>query len=423
MDARPSSIDLSGKEYDALEKRLSQFLGIKVMLVRGWKTPNSYFRAESNYQIDRMSPGNYGIKDAKQAFNDATQLLINSLRANILARDAELGTGISDAELLALQKVRHITLRDGNCAPERAVIIFDPASADDAGNPPWNKSIYWSLFKHSGDQNAWHHPDDSMEEASSIYIRDVVENLDVSPDDLRAYEAMMSIHYALNHQDEFNNLRKMGDVDGRKPQLFRSSLSNISGPGIYRSEHEMPFEEQRQRLKAEEKIRWSSKALGITDKDLFTKIKIGQATCDIRTDLFPAKTFARLMEQDHRFSGLGVNELNAIHLDLQHRLEEAMAKKMTPAAKEIDLEKDYILGTFSDCRILYPLFREVYEQDKSTGPARIYMDTIMAGLQKFFPTITNGPVPELDPKKEPPRTVKGYTKPAAAAKPQTPGPT
>ena len=47
----------------------------------------------------------------------------------------------------------------------------------------------------------------------------------------------------------------------------------------------------------------------------------------------------------------------------------------------------------------------------------------MAGLQKFFPTITNGPVPVLDPKKEPPRSVAGYKALAdGTPKPPQPGP-
>jgi hypothetical protein len=73
-----------------------------------------------------------------------------------------------------------------------------------------------------------------------------------------------------------------------------------------------------------------------------------------------------------------------------------------------------------DWRFLFPVFREIYEKDKSKGPEREYLDTIMAGLQKWFPTITNAPVPRLEAGHEPPRKLE--KKPSQSPRQQPPKP-
>jgi len=415
-------VDLSGGQYDELERKLSEYLGIKVFLVKDWETPQSYMTAESNKMIDSMYPGAYGIKNARQAFEEATRSMLGSLRANIAARDPVLGAELTDRELLSLQKVRHVTVRDGNAEPERAVIIFDPANVHDESDKTWNKNIYWALFKHSGDSNAWHHPGPREEDDQYIFIRDIVENLDVSPDDLRAYQAFRNVMYAVKNQDEFS-MREQSRRDGPHFQRLRNLHSNDRMPGMHRSEHEITLYEHLGRLEVEQALRYAADDIGIQDPDFLEKLKIGRATHDFGTSLFPGETFARLMLTDRRFEGLGPNELVAIHMDLHRRLDEGLKRHTTPEAEDIDLDGDYLLMTRSDPRIMFPVFREVYEADTSTGPARVYLDTIMAGLQKFFPTLTNAPVPVLDPKNEPPRTVAGYKAPTQGTpQPPPPGP-
>lgn len=401
MTERPE-IDLSGGDYDAFETMLSKKLGLKVILIRDWKTPDSYYSASADITFAQMGSSQQKLDEAVAKFRKTEANMLGSMRANLFARDPQVGAELSDNDLRALQKTGHITLRHGNAEREQAVIIYDP------GQNLYNDAdpVLRFALRESFD-NAWNiHGDDR-----NISVRDFIENFELDAEDKRRYQAVLNVRYALQNQSEYNNKGK-----GWYYEPFYYNFADLSDreKGMWQSASEMTFPEAVKKTELERY--WNPKDMGIGDSAFFEKMKYADAIMSLNysiLDTYPNQTFARL-GLEHEVTPLQIVE---IQRDLHKRLGE---KYKEHRGEPTDETYDYGLDSrgLSDWRILFPVFREVYEADRSEGPQRLYLDTIMAGLQKWFPALTNGPVPDVAPgSQEPPRSL-----PKAGPAPQEPNP-
>ena len=385
--------------YDALETALTNYLNIKVILIKGWQTPDSYYTAKANCDFARMDNSQEALDKAQVDFAKEESNMLGSLRSNIAARDPLVGTELSENDLRSLQGVGHVTLRKGNAEPEQAVLIFDP------GENPHNEAdpvISWVL-KESFD-NAW----DIFGKNRNLSVSSFIENFDISAEDKRIYQATMNVRYALQNQSEYNDQGK-----GYYYEPFFYDFAGLSKgddtPGMWKEAWQLPFKKAVDNLSMEPYRHFDE--LGVKDPKFIEKLRMAGAIKDLvysSIDTIAFDTFARL-STDYAITPKQIVE---IQQDLRKKLEEK-AKQHRTAGQKHDFGMDS--EAFGDWRVLFPAFREVYQEDKSTGAQRAYYDTIMAGLQKWFPTLTNGPVPELDTTKEPPREVPQQAAPAAAA--------
>lgn len=406
---KPDPIDFTGTKYDALETALSNLLNIKVILVRDWETPEQYSKAES----DRWYYGQYGTPETKVAVEDYFQRVeawtLATLRAKVAERDVFVGHDLSENDLRSLKTVGHVTLRQGNAEPEEAVLIFDPARK--FKDFPDDEPVL-SRVLNKGFDNAWHDLSDPNKRGDDagkrLNVRDFIENFDIDAEDMRAYDAVLRVRMALQNQSHFNNLGKNWYYE---PSYFRfAGLAQEKSDG-WKSDSETPIRDVVEKYRAVDRFPFED--IGVKDKELNKKLLLAAAVHDlVWSASAPNATFARL---GMYHAELDQKEIIRIQDELRKKLREGLASRR-PA--EFD-EKTYIFSMdsmgLSDYRVLFPIFREVYEKDTSTGLQREYYDTIMEGLQKWFPTLTNGPVPELDYAKEPPRGIAEMKAPAAPA--------
>lgn len=377
-------VDLSGGKYDEFETMLSEKLGIKVILVRGWEMPDNYYLAEHKRHFTTTQEA---FDKARAEFAAVENSLLGSLRANIADRDRNVGHDLSDDDLRSLYKVGHITLRQGNASPEEAVLIFDPWKSD-AKRAKWNiKDVALDFAFYQVFQNAW----DSLGDDNNrnIETRPFIENFQMDEEDIRRYQAVMNVKYALKNQSEYNNLgRRWYD----EPDFYK--FAGIAGEdtGSMGKTSELSFPQMVERCRLEKY--GDPEDWGIKDPEFFDKLKLAGAVMALVSSITPTSayaTFARL-GLEHQVTP---QEIHAIQQRLHENLD-AQLEKHKPGDKFFIPECDW--------RIRFPLFREVYEQDKSAGPEREYLDTIMEGLQKYFPNVTNGRVPDLsEESEEPPR--------------------
>jgi hypothetical protein len=302
--------------------------------------------------------------------------------------------------------VGHATLRQGNAEREQAVIIRDPGY-DSGCWPDGDPVLRFALSEHF--DNAW----DIFGDNRNLSVKDFIENFEMSAEDKRRYQAVQNVRYALQNQSEYNNLGKR-----RYDEPFYYNFAGLADkePGIWTDPFKLPFADVVKKLELERY--WEPKEMGIADSEFFDKLKFAGAIMSLRyscLETHPNATFARLGLENQ----VAQRQIVQIQRDLHERLEDKVKEKRGAGAEHhFGLDSH---GT-DDFRVLFPLFREIYEADKSTGPQREYLDTIMAGLQKWFPTLTNGPVPDLkDGAAEPPRSLP-KAGPAPSDTPK-PGPT
>ncbi len=411
MSRQKPLVDLTGTSYDALETDLTQFLGLKVILVRGWTDSGAFSQASAKLQFARTQEAR---EEALKDYHSTKDAMLGSLRANITACDPAVGAELSENDLFALQNTGHITLRASNTQHEHAVLIFDPVSA-----PPQNVA----LFSISNDKNesmtfniVAAPPEAALEWAfksafnnwwqgkrdheTDPEVKDLIENFDLDMEDVRRYQALVNVRYALRNQNEF---RDRDRYYSETPEFFRFADIDERSPGMHKKYYDLRYSQVYGDLEFER--RYKEEELGIKDPAFFEKIKYAGAIMNLSwNNLKPNNTFARL--------NLGYNandeKIKEVMEDLRSRLENKV---------EETFGKSWSWGALQDWRIAFPVFRAVYEEDKSSGVAREYMDTIMAGLQKWFPTITNAPIPSRDC--EPPRSLQ---KPAAKSAGPSPDP-
>jgi hypothetical protein len=189
--------DLSQGKYDDCETHLSNVLGLKVMLVRGWERPEAYgFADMDRWGLYENSPE---LAAAQENFEKVEATTLASLRANIADRDSEVGHELTDNDLRSLLTVGHITKKEGNAGPEEAVLLFDPGEREwlDENQDPVLNSLLSTHFR-----NAWDF--DMTGTPPSLKVKDVIENFDIAAEDLRHYKAVVGLRHALQHQDAYN---------------------------------------------------------------------------------------------------------------------------------------------------------------------------------------------------------------------------
>jgi len=422
MSIKRPSVDLTGTSYDPLETELTQFLGLKVFLVRGWSGAGPLNQAETNLAFARTPEAH---KEAKEEYVKAKEDMLASLRKNIAARDPSMGAEITDGELFALQQQGHITLRNGNVEPEHAVIVFDPVSTPSTplfsiGISSKDQSEETKVFNFvakapvatddlsAGAAIEWAFRDKfenwwagRSDHEAKPNVRDLVENFDIGMEDIRRYEALKNVSYALKNQQENKKLQR--NDPGAPLFLHFADLVSYDNKNIHSKYYNLPYSAALQEASTEED--WGHR-FGLKDKDFFEKLKLSGAVMNlVWNNLKPNNTFARMS------SSYKVNdkEIESIMNDVKDGLEKKFEKEH---------QKYWANAAFDDWRFMFPFFREFYEADKSTGPKREYLDTIMAGLQKWFPTLTNAPVPDLAKDKEPPRSLQKKTPAKRAHKPK-----
>ena len=106
MAERPE-VDLSGGKYDDFETMLSQKLGLKVILMRGWRSPDSLFIAETDIMQANMYGAEEQKKEAREKFAKTEAAMLGEMRANLSDRDPQVGMELTDNDLRALQKTGH----------------------------------------------------------------------------------------------------------------------------------------------------------------------------------------------------------------------------------------------------------------------------------------------------------------------------
>lgn len=399
MAERPE-VDLTGGKYDEFETLLSKKIGLKVILLRDWQTPDSYYSAKANISFAASGGSQEKYDAAKSAFAKVEAGVLASMRANLADRDPQVGHDLSDNDLRSLQAVGHITLRHGNAEREQAVVIYDPGYNR---FPEENPVLRFALTESF--ENAW----DIFGDNRHLKITDFLENFEMSAEDKRRYQGVMNVRYALQNQSEYNDKDK-----GWYYEPFYYNFAQLSDreKGMWKSAFELPFAEVVKKLELERY--WDPEDMGIKDPEFFDKLKMAGAIMNLRysiLDTHPNDTFARL--------GLESQVTPIQVVEIQRGLRSALQDKFKEY--RAGAEHDYGMDShgLDDFRILFPLFREVYEADKSQGPQRQYLDTIMAGLQKWFPTLTNGPVPDVKAgSPEPPRSLpQAGPVPAEAPKP------
>ncbi len=425
MARNKPEIDLSGTQYDPLETSLTQLMGLKTFLIRGWSGSGRFQQASAELQFARTQEA---WEAARTKYFSAKEAMLGSLRANIAERDPALAAELSDKDLMSIQQVGHVTLRKSNTEHESAVIIFDPVStpstsiavlgiSDGQGGdtttvnlttggsaemkePPKEAALRWALS--DGFSSLWHKYDDDRSE-SYVPVANLVENFDIDLDDIRRYQALVNIRYALRNQNEY-----VDQMSRDLPSfvLFAGLMSEgmrSMGTGYYKKSFREVFEE----VSAIEDRYNAIERFGLKDPEFFEKIKLAGAVMNLVYDnLTPNNTFARL-KNPYDVTDKVVHDAME---DLKKRMEDNVQQKFPGV---------FTSGVLDDWRVLFPVFREVYEADQSTGRQREYLDTIMQGLQKWFPTITNAPVPTDLRNNEPPRTLPNSG--AARVSPQ-PGP-
>lgn len=425
MAREENTVDLSGTNYDPLETNLSQFLGLKVFLVRDWSGAGAFNQAEATLQFAR---GEEAWKKARDEYLAAKDAMLASLRENIAARDPAIGAALTDKDLYSIQQYGHVTLRPGNTAQEQAVIVFDPISAPPqqiamiavsndkgektasfnivaggsppAGTPAQDAAISYAFRARF---NNWWTGLENREDYPQV--KDLVENFDMDIDDIRRYEALMKVRYALRNQTEFN---VGSNLYNREAPRFYNFAGLSESRGMHKKYYDLSYREVFENLRVEDT--YGAEGLGFKDKDFLEKLKLANAVMNIvYNNLTPNNTFARLK---HSYSVDG-KQIKTIMDDLKKRMEDKVAETY---------EGYSAWSALDDWRILFPVFRAVYEADKSEGAQREYLDTIMQGLQKWFPTLTNAPIPAADRDHEPPRTLPATQASPTPAQPQPAGP-
>lgn len=418
--------DLSTGQYDSVEQKLSYELGIKVLLVRGWKRPETC-GCEIKDGVPTFDSDDPAVQELtlqwmdwwrKWQAGDRTRgekpediAARNTLRAYLYDRDPVIGGTIEDEEVNSIFEQGHVTLRRGNCKPPEAVIVFDPVR-----QAPDRKKLTELVFE-SGWRNGWAGWNWN-EPGNELKITDFIENMNIDPEDYRIYKALMDIHYALGHQLDHDNKKNQ---QGRPPfhYLFveRGNRSTLWQP-----HYQMGFQGARKRYEAERTIELLPERFGLRDKNLVEKIMLADAVMNLHYgNLPPNNTFARLSNcyRQEIFAGV-TNETIKKTMDT---LREAIEREIK---SRID-KNSYVGHMQDDFRALIPVFREVKDRLELSAPGKIYVETIWKGVQKYLPSLADAPVPDMGKdSQEPPRSAAGYRaqglRTPQASGPANPGP-
>lgn len=410
--------DLSTGNYDDVEKNLSRELGVKVLLVRGWKQPETC-GCEIKDGVETFSsddPAEQELTRQMMAWwkkwneGDPTRgerpediAARNTLRAYLYERDPAIGATIDDEEINSIVKEGHVTLRDGNCKPVRAVIVLDPIR-----HIPDKEKLTEYFFRDRW-RNGWAGWE---QQGKEIMAADFIENMDIDPRDYRIYKALMDIHYALGHQ--FDHDYERNTRNGAFHYLF---TSRGSGKRLWQPYYDMSFQGARQKYEIESTIGMIHNRFGIRDENLIEKITLADAIMNLHYgNLAPNDTFARLANRYRHeiFAGVTDGEIKKSMDTLREAIEQEIKNRIDKGA--------YVGHMQDDFRALIPVFREVKDKLELSKPGKIYVDTVWKGVQKYLPSLADAPVPDMGKdSQEPPRSAAGYRAQGMAA-PRASGP-
>ena len=410
-------VDLSSGTYDALENRLSQFLGLKILLVHDWKRPEScsysryedgtetfgsddpaiqeltrremeYWKNYFNYQ-NRISKVHPGERPADIAAREG-------LRSHLQGRDQTLCDSIDDAELNSLLKKGHITLRKNNACPPHTVIVWDTDFNDKA--TMLRKFIGLTTFDDVYD------PDIKMRH---IPLDNFLENVNFDPDQARSYEALRQIRYALRHQHEHDN----HDRDWYYMAFLYNfaRLSDDTSWGIADKGACHSFDHYRDMYEGDFSIFCNTKSSGV-DFDFGERLLIAGALSEIRyMSINPMQTVARLAaSRDHEeiFKNFDIDRFARFQKTFSDTIRNACKNLARPV-------KGAELHAADDLRLLIPVFREIYNK-KTSEPETLdavetlYLDTLWKAAETHLPTLARAPVPTITIGGSLPKTAEGY---------------
>ncbi len=395
------------------EQNISSWLGLKVVIVRGWDTPDEVRNAarlpyehQGYYKNHKDDP--YYLQDIKQ-LNDTEARAGQSLRDHMAQRDPQFAASLSDEELRSLLTVGHVTRRE-NVGDENIVVVFDPIKDDSVPDMNWMTE---ELFGLNDRCSVW-----NIEE--KFKTLDLIENIDIDPMDLYAYEVLLRVRYALSHQNELSYLYRSFQ-DPAKPEapfkyfsgLLEFDYSNKYYPHALKWEKD-PKERIRAEAQAHDHLHGRDDS-SQSKNNFYASFARLKAVGNIQLLADPRETIERMIfDREYGYTRHYQSDLLESQKELSKKEEESIRNELIDSLKTVfekhssqPLEPVHFLGSFIDVRVLFPAFREVYETDQSTGAKRAFMNVVMMGLQKYFPTVTNAPVPDLGGA-EPPRTLEGY---------------
>lgn len=405
-------VDLSDGFYDSFEYQFSQFLGVKVLMVRDWDEPLTcsytrigdreifgskdkrrqeltrerleWLRARAEYeQNGGPHPGPDPLTEAR----------METLRDYIADRDPDLEARMLDDELKALAVLGHVVVREGAAAPIEAIIVIDSQQRIQT-----QKLLVAQIFGGTY-LNAW--ADVKNEKIKTLPVIDVIENFDIATDDYRALRALHDVKFALRRQFDFEALTHGGREDAQRPYYYRLMGQPPHSGGLFAAHQirtKVEFDEAvaRQDLF----IPLTHRDMPIEDRDIFRKMTRAGAVADLLApERAPTLTFARLhnMYAGGPFAGLTHGDIEKCADTLHQAIRNEINVHAAYAPQEILRE------AHRDLRVLLPVFKRV-AAGLDLGPAgEIYMRTIMEGARAYFPTLLNAPVPVMLPTDEPAR--------------------
>ncbi|HEY8190598.1 MAG TPA: hypothetical protein VIF12_07920, partial [Micavibrio sp.] len=328
-----------------------------------------------------------------------------SLKKYICRRDIGVGATLHDEEVNSILDMGHVTLRENNCVPANTVIVFDKKFTREA----LKKHLFRGDFR-----SGW-------PKTESVPITNFIENFSIDPDDYRAFAVMKDIHHALSHQHEYEHNEKDWY---HQPFYYKfAQLPNKpAGSGLWHGFWELPFDMAQKKYFPERIIGANANPIGIKDIAFFDKILWADALMNLRyAGLEPHDTLARLFN-DEAIRMPNARQIKSYKDALTTRIENEIDKRISyhsPTTVQDWTARD-------DMRVTVPLFREIKDNLGLDEIGQKYIETVWRGLQEYMPTLAVVPMPNLDDKREPPRTVEGYRKagliPPASPPPSPDGP-
>ncbi|MBU0860233.1 MAG: hypothetical protein KJ667_09875 [Alphaproteobacteria bacterium] len=403
-------IDLSDGFYDYLEERLSQFLDLKILMIRDWKEPQTcnYSRNGDDEKFSSTDPDVQNLTRAMMDWMTAvsqyqrgggkhpgpdpiSEARMKSLLSYLEQRDPTLAKSLYEEEAESLAARGHVTLRDSNAIPAKAVIIFDTLQKVE-NEEQLIASLFPGKFK-----NAW-----GDRQHKELPIASFIENFDVALDDYRAYKALHDIRYALRHQFEHDN---KGDKNSTldRPYYYDFARLYSERTSLYQSSHDMSFEDALHRYGL--RGVFARHTVPVDDKKFQDKILyLGAINNLLHRYSNPKDTFARMYDSRHGgpLSGIRDSDIAGYATALSNTMRLEIDLRIPEGSTITSYDCEY------DPRVIVPLFREVMMKLDFDAPGQLYLNTIWTALQTYMPSLANAPVPTLLPGHEPPRNVLGY---------------
>lgn len=412
-------------EYDALEHKLANYFGIRVILIRDWQDPERALFGEEGSDTREGKALKRAVEAWYRANNEHSIASWNvpvviearnkSLRAYLASRDRAM-VSISDEELQSIQKVGHVTLRANNAASPHTVIVFDDSN---------HKSLedrFGYMFGGLKDFHNINHP--KQDGHDRLDIMPFASNWDVPPHEIRAYEAIRKVIYALQNQHQYDN-RDRGNywspafytrarIEEPSSSGFgpKNSIWELGGVLSYATLQQM-YDHDWQLILSAHSSDEQQNPFGFS-KDFFEKLRLARSLKSILYLHSPDyDTIARIQAHcegiGRRGDELAINEIYALREFMKDNIQRACNATL-PQDMDWREQHTHFAATFvdDDLRIAIPVFRDFYNTGVWTDSERAYLETVWKGCQRFFPEIAAAPIPTLKVGSVLPRTAAEY---------------